>query len=88
MKLLRDKILNFKLSFCILIFAFLILGAFGAVAQTDDERIADLRDQIIELERQAELYRQDIAEESAKAESLQREISVIQNQVKKIQTKI
>ncbi|OGN00649.1 MAG: hypothetical protein A3B91_03100 [Candidatus Yanofskybacteria bacterium RIFCSPHIGHO2_02_FULL_41_29] len=92
-------ILNFKLSFCIFIFTFLLLGASGASAQTDprsaegsgeasNQRIAELQQQIEALEKEAEQYRGNIASEQAKAKSLQGEISVLNNQIKKIQTQI
>ncbi len=79
---------NFKLSFCILIFAFYIFSAFSAVAQTDDQRIAQLRQQIEQLEKEAEQYRGNIAGEQAKAKSLKSEISILENQIKKLQTQI
>ena len=66
----------------------LLSGAFGAVAQTDDERIAELHKEIERLEKQAEQYRQNIAGEHAKADSLQREINILQNQINGIKTKI
>src|SRR3989344_3523798 len=92
-------ILNFKLSFCIFIFTFLLLGASGASAQTDqrsaegsgeasNQRIAELQQQIEALEKEAEQYRGNIASEQAKAKSLQGEISVLNNQIKKLQTQI
>ena len=59
-----------------------------ASAQTDDERIEQLRKQIEELEKEAEQYRGNIATEKAKAQSLNREISLLQNQIGQIQTKI
>lgn len=62
--------------------------SFSAHAQTDEERIADLRAQIEELERQAGQYRSNIQSEQAKATSLRGEISILENQIKKIQTQI
>lgn len=60
----------------------------GTLAQTDQERIADLQKQIEALEQQAEQYRGNIANEQAKAKSLKGEITILENQIKKIQTQI
>ncbi|MBX4211577.1 MAG: peptidoglycan DD-metalloendopeptidase family protein [Candidatus Yanofskybacteria bacterium] len=57
-------------------------------AQTDDERIADLRHQIEILEQQASLYRTNIASEREKADTLNREISILQNEIKGLETQI
>ncbi len=59
-----------------------------AYAQSDDQRIEQLRQQIEALEKEAEQYRGNIASEQAKAKSLQNEISILNNQIKKIQTQI
>ena len=85
---LKFKILNFRFSFCALIFIFLIFSAFSAVAQTDDERIAQLREEIAQLEQQAEGYRQNIASEHSKADSLNKEISILQNRINNLKTQI
>lgn len=78
--------------FCVVTFIFLIIflifGAFGATAQTDDERITQLRQEIERLETQAEQYRQNIAREHANADSLKKEISILQNQVGNLKAKI
>lgn len=57
-------------------------------AQTDDERIAELRQQIGQLEQQAAQYRGNIASERAKADSLKKEISILQNQISSLETQI
>lgn len=74
-------------TFLRLFLIFWLLAGF-AVAQTDDERIAQLREDIKRLERQADEYRQNIANEHSKANSLNKEISIIQNQINNIKTQI
>lgn len=59
-----------------------------AYAQTDTERIAQLQQQIADLEKEADLYKGNIASEQAKAKSLRGDISLLENQIKKIQTQI
>lgn len=83
---------NFKY-FCqvfliLLVSCLLSLVTINTHAQSDNERIAELRRQIEVLEQQAEQYRSNIAGEQEKAESLEREISILNNQIKKIQTQI
>ena len=85
---LKFKIFNFALQFCILIFAFCILSAFGAYAQSDSDRIEQLRQQIEQLQKEADQYKSNIAGEQAKAKSLKGEISILENQIKKLQTQI
>jgi murein DD-endopeptidase MepM/ murein hydrolase activator NlpD len=67
---------------------YVLLAASFVSAQTDDQRIEELRKQIEELERQAQEYKGNIASEQAKAKSLQGEISILNNQISKIQTQI
>lgn len=67
--------------------SYLLLAA-SSYAQTDDQRIAELRQQIETLEKEAEQYRGNIASEQAKAKSLQGEIIILNNNIKKIQTQI
>ena len=66
--------------------AFLLTGS--VFAQSDDDRITQLRQQIEQLEKEADKYRGNIAGEQAKAKSLKSEISILENQIKKIQTQI
>ncbi len=78
---------NFFLA--ILIF---ILSTFCAVpfahAQTDDERIQELHRQIQILEDQAAQYRDSIANERTKGQTLKQEITVLKNQALQLQTQI
>jgi len=76
-------------TFSILFLVCWLLAGF-AVAQTDDERIAILREDIERLERQADEYRRNIVGEHSKADSLNKEISILQNQINnlKAQTNI
>ena len=76
-----------------LLFLLILLSTFYflssiAVAQTDDERIAELQNEIERLEQQAKLYRQNIASEHSKADSLNKEISILQNQINNLKTQI
>ena len=75
------------LVFLLLTISYLLLATYS-YAQTDDQRIDQLRQQIEVLEKEAEQYRGNIASEQAKAKSLQSEISILNNQIKKIQTQI
>ncbi|OGN03236.1 MAG: hypothetical protein A2651_02415 [Candidatus Yanofskybacteria bacterium RIFCSPHIGHO2_01_FULL_42_12] len=72
----------------LLLFFALIFFVPAATAQTDDERISQLRQEIERLEQQAEQYRQNIAKEHANAESLNKEISILQNQINSLKTQI
>ena len=67
---------------------YVLFGSFYALAQTDDERIAELYRQIEVLEKEAEKYRSNVVGEQAKAKSLQSEINILNNQISKIQTQI
>src|SRR3989338_9746622 len=78
---------NKILIFLLLTTSYLLLAIF-ANAQTDSERIEQLRQQIEQLEKEAQLYRGNIAGEQAKAKSLQGEISILNNQIKKIQAQM
>ncbi len=60
----------------------------SAYAQTDQERIEQLRQQIEQLESQATQYRQNIASERAKADSLKKEIAILKNQIASLETQI
>ncbi|MEK7603937.1 MAG: peptidoglycan DD-metalloendopeptidase family protein [Patescibacteria group bacterium] len=73
--------------FLILILSCWLSAGFTA-AQTDDERIASLREDIERLERQADEYRKNIAGEHGKADSLNKEISIIQNHINNLKTQI
>ena len=76
------KFFDFKLSLCILIFPLYILSANSAYAQTEEEHIADLREEIERLEEQASRLRDGIAQEQAEAKTLQGEISKLNGQIK------
>lgn len=77
---------NKFLFFLVLILCYLLAGY--SYAQTDDQRIADLKEQIEQLQKEAEKYRGNIANEQAKAQSLKGEISILENQIKKITAQI
>ncbi len=61
-----------------------ILPAFAI----DEARIAELKRQIEELERQAREFKGSIAEERAKAQSLQRDIAIIQKEIRGLEQQI
>src|SRR3990167_3860065 len=78
---------NHKIIVSLLLTSYLLLANVSD-AQTDSERIAELQKQIEALEKEADLYRGNIASEQAKAKSLQGEISILNNQISKIQAQI
>ena len=80
---MKKFVIIFIFALCYLVFA-----ADFSYAQNDDERIEQLRQQIEQLEKEAEQYRGSVANEQAKAKSLQSEINILNNQIKKIQTQI
>lgn len=67
---------------------FLFLSFNFASAQTDEERLVQLRQQIEALEREAEQYRSNIKSEHSKAESLKRDINILKGEISKLQAKI
>lgn len=79
---------SLKIIFGLTFAAGLLMLADISYAQTDDDRIAQLRQQIEQLQKEAEQYRGNIATEQAKAKSLKGEISILENQIKKIQAQI
>lgn len=74
----------FFVGFLLTVFSFPL----SVFAQSDEDRIIELRKQIEELERQAAQFKTNIAGEQAKAKSLRGEISILENQIKKLQTQI
>ncbi|PIR41509.1 MAG: hypothetical protein COV31_01400 [Candidatus Yanofskybacteria bacterium CG10_big_fil_rev_8_21_14_0_10_46_23] len=66
----------------------LFLGLSARAADNPNQRILDLREQIAELERQAEQYKKSITTNQKKAQSLAREISIITDQVRRLETQI
>lgn len=82
------KILNFILSFFILIFAFFSLGTTGAAALTDQEKMADLQKQIEQLEEQAQQLRGTIAQQKEQANTLKNQIANLKNQINSLQAQI
>jgi len=70
------------------VFFGVITMPFFGYAQTDDQKIAQLREQIEALEKEASLYKSNIASEQAKANSLKKEINILTGQIGQIQTKI
>lgn len=72
----------------ILIFAFFIFSALGAVAQTDQEKMADLQKQIEQLDEQAQEYRGSIAQQKAQANTLKNQIANLKNQISALQAQI
>ena len=63
-------------------FSFLFLTFNFVFAQTEDERMAELRAEIERLEQQAEQFRGSIAQEQAEAKTLQSEIAKLNSQIK------
>lgn len=81
---MRSKILHFALSFFILIFAFSI----GASAETNADKIAELRKKIDELTHQAEQYRGNVLQKQQEANTLKRQIDLLNNQILRLESEI
>ncbi len=77
-----------KLIIFLITFSFSLLALSSVYAHTEDERIAELRQQIDQLEQEASQYRSNIAGEQAKAGSLKSEIAVLKNQISRIENQI
>ncbi len=69
-------------------FAFFVFGNHLASAQTEQEKIDQLKIQIQQLEEQAEQYRGTIAQTQAQANTLKTQIQNLQNQINAINTEI
>ena len=82
------KKIYYQACFVLLLILCSLLFTGFAYAQTDDDRITQLRQQIEALQKEAEQYKGSIAEQQAKAKTLSSEISIINTQIKKIQTQI
>ncbi len=73
----------------IILISILSLFSFNfALAQTDEERMEELRRQIEQLEQQAAQYRSGIASEQAEARTLQNEINSLKRQISQIENQI
>ena len=59
-----------------------------AIAQTEEERMAELKVQIKQLELEAQKYRSNIASEQEEAKTIQSAIASLKNQVARIQNQI
>ena len=68
--------------FSVTILVIFFLSVSFVHAQTEDERISELRAEIERLEQQAEQYRGGIAQEQAEAKTLQSEIEQLNSQIK------
>ncbi|HAU08042.1 MAG: Metalloendopeptidase-like protein membrane protein [Candidatus Yanofskybacteria bacterium GW2011_GWF1_44_227] len=71
-----------------LLLAVFILLPSIVLAQTEQERIEELKAQIIQLEAEAAKFRTNIASEKAEAASLQVEINSLKSQISRIETQI
>lgn len=72
----------------VLLITFYLLLSTVAFAQTEEERIAELRTEIERLEHQAEQFRGSIAQEQAEAKTLQDEIAKLNGQIKYLESQI
>ncbi|MEK7616017.1 MAG: peptidoglycan DD-metalloendopeptidase family protein [Patescibacteria group bacterium] len=81
----NSRIIYFALSFFILIFAFSILPV---RADEIEDKIAELREKIEELTKQAEMYRGNVLEKQKEADTLKRQIDILNNQIKRLETEI
>jgi len=67
---------------------YFLLSADPVFAQTDEEKMVDLRSQIEALEKQAEQYRGTIAQTQEQAKTLKNQITNLKNQISALQTQI
>src|SRR3989344_6823867 len=67
---------------------YFLLSANFVFAQTDEEKMVDLRSQIEALEKQAEQYRGTIAQTQEQAQTLKNQITNLKNQISALQTQI
>jgi len=84
-------IFNLKLSFCILIFAFCILSAEGAYAQTVDQlrlEIDRYEEEIARLRQEQSELGQSITDTQSKAKTLQSQINNLNSKVKYMENQI
>lgn len=79
-----------KTSILIILFsAFIFIFPNITFAEEDiNQKILDLRDQIVELEKKAEEYKGTIESTQKQAKTLQSQISILNNQIKRLQTSI
>src|SRR3989338_1615450 len=85
------KFFDFKLTFCILIFIFFILSAYGAYAQTVEEleaAIGRYEQEIERLKQEQEKLGQSIAGTQEEAKTLQNEINSINGKIKYMNNQI
>lgn len=78
---MQSKNWNKILAVSLLTISYLLLANIS-YAQTEDERMAELRAEIERLEQQAEQFRGSIAQEQAEAKTLQSEIAKLSSQIK------
>ena len=77
-----------KIFLIIIIFSFSLLAFRFVSAQTDEDKMADLRFQIEALEKQAEQYRDTIAQTQEQEKTLKSQITNLKNQISALQTQI
>ena len=70
-----------KIFLIIIIFSFSLLAFRFVSAQTDEDKMADLRFQIEALEKQAEQYRDTIAQTQEQEKTLKSQITNLKNQI-------
>ena len=77
-----------KIFLIIIIFSFSLLAFRFVSAQTDEDKMVDLRFQIEALEKQAEQYRDTIAQTQEQEKTLKSQITNLKNQISALQTQI
>lgn len=78
-----------KKLFVALVLVFLFLKSGSTLALTDnDQKILELRQQIEELTKLADQYKNNIGQKQKEADTLKRQIDILNNQILQIQTKI
>lgn len=72
----------------LLLFILLSYSSFYVLAQTEEERISKLKEEIQKLQEEADKYRQNIAQTQEEARTLTNEINSIQKQISNLENQI
>ena len=82
------KFLKFKILVPLLFALYLIFFIFALAQENSSDKILNLREQIIELERQSADYKKQISRKQQEGTTLKREISILENQIARIRVDI
>ncbi len=77
-----------KISFILLIMAFLVFNAFTGLAQTPEEEKKALEEELKTLEKEIAQYEQSVNSVQEQKKTLQNQITILQNKIKKLSLEI